>query len=363
MTLYQKMQLSPAVLRQHIRASVAQEKKQYVIALVLRSVLLLLFAIAYISIFTSLFGQKNSYVGVGSLCMLLSIRFVNYGYHIIDSLLALFLISSLYLINSFFLAGLPIILYFVVQLASLSFILLMTTTHPEYGNGGVYAFSYILITSNAVSGQHEILQRTGAVSLSLLFCGLVFLQKHSQADRSRRLHHICKGYSLKQATYQWQLRLALGIAFALTMGNYLAIPRSMWMGFASMSLLLPQTHHILSRGFSRMVGVTIGSVIFVLCLHLFLREWVFLLGPLAGFCLGLTPHYGWASILNCFGALSAAYVLLGILPAGVIRIQNNFLGILCGLGMALIFQLFQKKLTKSVGQNEGESPKSNENAL
>lgn len=163
----------------------------------------------------------------------------------------------------------------------------MTTTHPEYGNGGVYAFSYILITSNAVSGQHEILQRTGAVSLSLLFCGLVFLQKHSQADRSRRLHHICKGYSLKQATYQWQLRLALGIAFALTMGNYLAIPRSMWMGFASMSLLLPQTHHILSRGFSRMVGVTIGSVIFVLCLHLFLREWVFLLGPLAGFLSGV----------------------------------------------------------------------------
>lgn len=363
MTLYQKMQLSPAVLRQHIRASVAQEKKQYVIALVLRSVLLLLFAIAYISIFTSLFGQKNSYVGVGSLCMLLSIRFVNYGYHIIDSLLALFLISSLYLINSFFLAGLPIILYFVVQLASLSFILSMTTTHPEYGNGGVYAFSYILITSNAVSGQHEILQRTGAVSLSLLFCGLVFLQKHSQADRNRRLHHICKGYSLKQATYQWQLRLALGIAFALTMGNYLAIPRSMWMGFASMSLLLPQTHHILSRGFSRMVGVTIGSVIFILCLHLFPTEWVFLLGPLAGFCLGLTPHYGWASIWNCFGALSAAYVLLGILPAGVIRIQNNFLGILCGLGMALIFQLFQKKLTKPVGQNEGESPKPDENSL
>ncbi|MFR4287487.1 MAG: phosphopyruvate hydratase [Enterococcus italicus] len=143
MTLYQKMQLSPAVLRQHIRECFAQEKKQYVTALVLRSVLLLLFAIAYISIFTSLFGQKNSYVGVGSLCMLLSIRFVNYGYHIIDSLVALFFISSLYLINSFFLAGLPVILYFVVQLASLSFILLMTTTHPEYGNGGVHADSGI----------------------------------------------------------------------------------------------------------------------------------------------------------------------------------------------------------------------------
>ncbi|MDT2784176.1 FUSC family protein [Enterococcus asini] len=352
MTLYQKMQLSPAVLRQHIRESFAQEKKQYVTALVLRSVLLLLFAIAYISIFTIFFGQKNSYVGVGSLCMLLSIRFVNYGYHIIDSLVALFFISSLYLINSFFLAGLPVILYFVVQLASLSFILLMTTTHPEYGNGGVYAFSYILITSNTVSGQHEILQRTGAVYLSFLFCGLVFLQKHSQANRTIRFHHICKGYSLHQTTYQWQLRLALGIAFALSIGKYLGIPRSMWMGFASMSLLLPQTHQVLSRGFSRMMGVTIGSVIFVLCLHLFPIEWVFLLGPLAGFCLGLTPHYGWASILNCFGALSAAYVLLGILPAGVIRIQNNFLGILCGLGIALLFQLLQRKSTKRVGESQ-----------
>lgn len=63
MTLYQKMQLSPAVLRQHIRESFAQEKKQYVTALVLRSVLLLLFAIAYISIFTSFFGQKNIFIG------------------------------------------------------------------------------------------------------------------------------------------------------------------------------------------------------------------------------------------------------------------------------------------------------------
>lgn len=116
-----------------------------------------------------------------------------------------------------------------------------------------------------------------------------------------------------------------------------------------MSLLLPQTHQVLSRGISRIIGVMVGSAIFVLYLHFFSIEWVFLLGPLAGFCLELTPHYGWASILNCFGALSAAYVLLGILPAGIIRIQNNLFGILCGLMIALLLQLFQRKSMKQVG--------------
>ncbi|MGK4178796.1 FUSC family protein [Lapidilactobacillus dextrinicus] len=339
MTIYQQMQYNPTQLRQMIRQATGQAKHRLVVALVLRSFLILLFAIIYISLFSSLFGQSNSYVGVGSFCILLSLKFINYGYHIIDSVLALLTIFSIFLLNSFILTILPIWLYFVVNFSSLFVILLLTTTYPEFGNGGVYAFSYILITSNSMTTSGELTNRTLAIGLAAIFCMSVLIHKHHQANQSIRFHHILKNYSLKQRTYRWQLRLAIGITIALTLGQIMRVPRVMWMGYACMSILLPQEHQVVNRGLIRILGVVLGSTIFIICLHFLPSKLIFLLGPIAGLGLGLTGSYFWASVLNCFGALSAAYLLLGVAPAGILRISNNLIGLICGLVIALLFQL------------------------
>lgn len=349
MTFYEKLQLSPGVLREKIKHA-KSEKKQWLWALFLRSFLILVFAIGYISLFSVLFGAENSYVGVGSFCMLLSLRFVNYGYHVVDSLVALFSVLSLFLVNSIILSSVSVGSYFLINLLSLLFILFLTTSFPEFGNGGVYAFSYILITSNGPHTIEQILPRVQAIYFAFVLCAFVFIYKQQKNNRNVRLHHLVKNYSLKNKTYTWQLRLALGITFSLTLGKILLVPREMWMGFASMSLLLPQTHFLLSRGIKRFLGVILGSSIFVFFLVFLPKEFVFLLGPVAGFLLGLTANYFWASVLNCFGALSAAYVLFGSFPAGVLRISNNFIGLLCALFIALLFKWWAEKGDKKEKQ-------------
>ncbi|WP_318766426.1 FUSC family protein [Lactiplantibacillus carotarum] len=155
-----------------------------------------------------------------------------------------------------------------------------------------------------------------------------------QIIRIRDWHH---------PTWHWQLRLALGVASAVLVGQLLHVPRVMWLGFACMSLLLPTSYQLRTRAVYRLSGVVIGSLLFSACVYVLPQPLVSILAPLAGFGLGLTPSYLLASIFNCFGALSVAHTLFGPLPAAELRIFNNGVGILIALLMAAIFHWYEQR--------------------
>ncbi|MDT6979558.1 FUSC family protein [Levilactobacillus zymae] len=110
-----------------------------------------------------------------------------------------------------------------------------------------------------------------------------------------------------------------------------------------MSVLLPQTTQLRGRAVLRFSGVVLGSLMFVLGTAWLPVAGVALLAPLAGLGLGLTPSYFWASILNCFGALSIVYLQLGVPAAAGLRIMNNGLGILTAVGVAAIGGLLARR--------------------
>ena len=55
----------------------------------IRSVLIVAFAIVFISLLSGLFGQENTPLAVAVFCIMLGIRFVNFEYCIRDSLITL----------------------------------------------------------------------------------------------------------------------------------------------------------------------------------------------------------------------------------------------------------------------------------
>ncbi|KRN93952.1 FUSC family protein [Pediococcus stilesii] len=333
MGLYGLMQLSPGLLREKISHADGQDRKRLIWALIIRDGALLAFAIVYIACFSILFGPASSYVGVGSFCILLSSRAVSYEYDIKAELLALIVSLSLMGINSVLVPVLSVFEVFVLNLVSLFLIIRLTTAKPLYGNGGVYTFSYVLITGIPVTGT-EIGHRMAAIGLAMILCGLVFWHNQRQKNRDVKISEVVKIKSMHDPILRWQIRLVVGVSTAILIGQLLNVNRTMWLGFAAMSILLPQNNQLRERASLRLGGVIIGSIMFALILSVTPIKWFFLVAPIAGLGLGLTPNYFMASIFNCFGALSMAYTLFGLIPAVFLRIFNNGIGIAAALLVA-----------------------------
>ena len=81
MNFYDTLQMNPNALKAAIRSTDSKkEKRRLTWAMLVRAILIVAFSIALIAPISSLFGAENSCVGVVLLCIILSIRFVDFGY-------------------------------------------------------------------------------------------------------------------------------------------------------------------------------------------------------------------------------------------------------------------------------------------
>ena len=86
---YDALQLDPAILKGKIAVcDTKKEKAYYWTAIIVRSVLIVAFAIVFISLLSRVFGADNTPMAVALFCMMLGIRFVHFQYCIGDSLMA-----------------------------------------------------------------------------------------------------------------------------------------------------------------------------------------------------------------------------------------------------------------------------------
>jgi len=104
MGFYNDLQLDPFVIKQQIyQSNSPQTRKRLFLVLIVRSVLLVAFAILFISVINAVFGAENSYLAVVLFCMLLSLRFVHFGYRLNQAIISLAVILGiLFLIPLFF---------------------------------------------------------------------------------------------------------------------------------------------------------------------------------------------------------------------------------------------------------------------
>ena len=339
MKFYDALQLDPSILKRKIAASDARrEKTYYWLAIAVRSVLIVAFAIVFISLLSGVFGADNTPLAVALFCMMLGIRFVNFEYCIGDSLVTLAAVLAILVLVPSAAAVLPPVLLIPLHFAAFFALLCMTTQRPEMGNGGLYSFAYIYLTGNPVMG--EALVRRGLLALvGYLICGAILFAKHRDQHRATRFHHVVRRFDLSVPVHLWQLRMALGVSLGLSAGQVFGVERFMWMGFACASLLseYPYSGNTFTRFWQRIVGAVAGScgffVLYLLTPEAF-HEWM---GPLGGLCLGFCTDYRYKTAMNCFGALMLGAGIYGLQGAVVLRIVDTLLGVTFGLAFAAIF--------------------------
>lgn len=330
MKFYDILQLDPQITKNLMgKSSTKKEKIKLGIGMFLRSILIVLFAILFISALTAAFGSENTPMAVAIFCILLGVRFVDFGYCIKDSLLTLSVAFLLLLFSPVIASSVFPLLGFFIHVISFFTILFITCDKPEMGNGGLFSFAYIYLSGNPVYGS-SLVQRFCLTVTGLLICGLIFYFKHKNKNTNIRFTEKIKQAKITDFKYQWMIKMSLGVSAILSLGLALHIERFMWAGFACGSLLSEYSPHpkIKERFIQRFLGVIAGSVLFYCIYHLLPLQFHSIIGPLGGFCLGFCVDYKYKTAMNCLGALMIATELYGLEPSIFLRITDTIIGIL-----------------------------------
>lgn len=350
-TFYQLLQMDARGLWAAIHAAPAsRDKARLGFAMALRSILLVAFAILFIGVLTQLFGQDNTGLVVAGFCILLGIKHVPYGFHAADSVIALGLVIGAMILSGTITLVDNSLLSLITNFILVTLILVFVANDPPMGNAGLYIFGYLFVSQTPVTGA-DLTSRCILGLIIWIICSAVLVHKHHSKFSDIRLRDLIEDFSLKNPTSIWQLRLAVGVACVLLIGDLLGIPRGVWLGYACMSVLLPygeEKGSSLKRAGLRLSGVVIGSTLFYLFSWFVPTEYRFLFGPLAGICIGFSNKYIVDSALNCFGALLLAESVYGMGGSAILRIWDNLLGVVFAVVFTALFSyLADRTLTKT----------------
>ncbi len=350
MSFYQILQMDPTMIYRLIQESKdIKSKRRFFVGMAVRSVLIVAFAILFIVVLCSFFGSENSALAVVLYCMLLSVRFVDFGYNVKESLVSLAVILVL-------LVGAPVVamqchwvLSFVIHACSFFLILLASANTPEMGNGSLFGFAYVFLCGNVVYG-NSLIQRFYMAGVGFLLLGSVFYAKHKEKHESIRFVEHVRNVDLGVHKYQWMLRYALGLSVLLTIGSYFDIPRFMWAGFACSSLLADHKEEprLKERFFDRLLGVLYGCCVFYVIYTVLPMEYHGLIGPMGGLCLGFCSQYKHKTLLNSLGALLVASSVYGVHQAIFLRVVGTFVGAVFALVFYWLFDVCFAYVEKKV---------------
>ena len=105
-------------------------------------------------------------------------------------------------------------------------------------NHSTVILGYLLLYGYDVAGKDYGLRIAGLV-LGAVLTGIVFYRGHRNYEYKRDLKSIFEEFDIHSSRTRWQIAMTLGVASAMCFAELLHFPRSMWIGIAVMSVMVP----------------------------------------------------------------------------------------------------------------------------
>ena len=326
MTFYQELQLNAAGSKMLIRQSQSSADRQRHLAIYLfKVVLTLAFCVAFVSLFSFLFGNENSVAGVAVLLFIMVFRQADLGMRVKDSTVALLIIFMILIGGPKLANMLPLFPGFLVNGLCVFAMVFIGCHNLLMCNHATFLISYFLLWGNDVSGKAFVMRASGLLAGGLV-TALIFYHTHRQRVYKRGLLDVIREFRPESVRGSWQIRMALGISLGVLIAQLAGLPRPMWVAFAVMSLLQPMTGDTPQRIKLRIPGTLAGGALFILLSLCIPESAQGILGLIGGLCIGFCANYGWQTVFNSFGALYSALGVYGPVQAVIIRYCTNILG-------------------------------------
>ena len=331
MNFYQSMQLGAVNLKPLIKKTEDKKQKQkYIAAFILKNFLCLLFCMAVVTAFSMIFSEENSVVGVVTVMGILTFRFSNFDFDVKQSALAILGIFAIYMIFPTLASVSTPWIKFIINFVAIIAILILSCHNTIYSNQSILVLSYLLLYGYPVSSVGSYTNRVISLLVGGVIVATIFYIKQRKLNFENKFIDIIKDFNINNERTRWQIKLTLAICSAILIGDLLHLPRTMWIGFACMSIVQPNKAQVESRCKERTPFVIIGCILYCMLYFILPKELLIIIGMIGGIMVGFSATYKWQTAFNAFGALSSAVPLLGLENAIIFRIVNNAFGSIYG---------------------------------
>lgn len=344
MDFYQQLQLSSIGSKQWIKsAKDPKEKRSRILIYNFKVYLVVAFCFAVVTLYSMMFGSQNSVVGVLVLLVLMIVRQVDFGIDTKHSIAVIFMIFGILAIGPRVANMASIGVAFLIHFVCIMAIMILSCHNVIMSNQSTFILGYLLFYGYDVTG-HDYVLRVYGLLAGAVICSLVFYKNHRNRTFRRGFSHLFKEFRLFSTRSNWYVRLSFGISTAMLIGQCFKMPRVMWIGIASMSVLLPFSKDMKYRVERRGPYNILGCMIFLL-LHAILPDQIFQwIGLIGGVGVGFSAGYAWQTVFNTFGALYIAEGLFGLKNAIILRIVANVFGSLYAYGFDKIFRMISDNI-------------------
>lgn len=349
MTLYQELQLNQVGSKQLIRNTKGKKEKVRHIAIYFLKILITLaFCVAFVTVYTKIFGDENSIVGVVVLLSVMTFRFADFGIHAPHALSSLMVIWGIMTFGPRLANAGNLMTELIVNIVCIFVLMLLGCHNVVMFNQSTLLLGYLLLYGYDVSGILYV-QRIAGMAVGGILTGIVFYRNHKNNQYKRTLRHIFEEFDVFSSRTRWQLCVTLGVSSVIFFAGVFGLPRAMWAGIAAMSVLVPFQADMKGRIKGRIPGNILGGLTFIV-LYLILPESMYsLIGILGGIGVGLSATYGWQAVFNSWGAMSIAMTFLGVGGAIFYRIFNNAFGALYALVFYQLFSVCMDRIAQTRG--------------
>ena len=197
MTLYQELQLNQAGSKQLIRNTQDKKEKARHIAVYLFKILLTLaFCVAFVTVYTKVFGSDNSIVGVVVLLSVMTFRFADFGIHAPHALSSLMVIWGIMTFGPRLANAGNLVTELIVNMVCIFTLMILGCHNVVMFNQSTLLLGYLLLYGYDVSGT-QYLQRIAGMAVGGILTGIVFYRNHRHQKYKRTLRHIFEEFDLQ----------------------------------------------------------------------------------------------------------------------------------------------------------------------
>ncbi len=347
MNFYQAMQLGAVNLKPLIKKTEdKKERQKYITAFVIKNLLCLLFCMIVVTCFSYVFGNENSIVGVVTVMAILTFRFSNLDFDVKQSAFTIFIIFCIYMIFPTLAAISSPVVKCIINFIAIMAILILSCHNVIFSNQSILVLSYLLLYGYPVTSVSSYTSRVVALAIGGIMVAIIFYIKQRKRKFENKFTDIIKDFNFRNDRTKWQIKLALAICTSILIGDILHLPRTMWIGFACMSIVQPNKVQVNTRCKERIPFVTIGCIIYLMLYFVLPKQLLMVIGILGGIMVGFSATYKWQTVFNAFGALSSAVPLLGLDVALIFRVVDNAFGAIYGKVFSDLYDMVVDKFTK-----------------
>ena len=348
MTFYQELQLNQAGSKALLKRSETMKEKIYhMLVYLVKIAVTMAFCFAFVTIFSVLFGNENSIVGVVVLLCLMLFRNADLGIHTGQSTILLALFFGIMTICPHLANQLSPVSGMLLNIAALAVLILFGCHNPFMFNQSTLVLGYLLLYGYDVTGKNYQMRLTGMTLGALLTC-LVFYRNHKNRIYKRNLKDVIQEFDPSSSRTKWQLCQIICVPVVLCIAELCNMPRAMWAGIAAMSAILPFMEDMQYRVRKRIIGNLAGVICFIVLYFLLPPSLYAYIGILGGIGVGFSARYGWQAVFNTFGALAIAAKSYGLKGAVSLRVIQNVFGVVFAFAFCVVFYWFMSKKAKTV---------------